>query len=253
MLGLLHFSAQEIPLPSAGKILLNSVLKTGVGDTLQSICPHYRAFLTLQGQQFAGKREICEISILNTFFIYEPCFVLSDFTQDLWEKEFQEACKSCRDAQGFYSGSRVIRHLGGEWTPIALQGQHCWRENTAQNTSSRDLLFIFFHGKQTLKIRQKSPVNSKVGDVKDGMVWKDVRAPSQLFLCSEASLPSRQLPGLPMGKSMDVVKAAHRTYVKTSWFSLSQNILCIIYRYDQWHFNKRELPQQLKSRETRQS
>lgn len=58
-------------------------------------------------------------------------------------------------------------------------------------------------------------------------------APSQLFLCSEASLPYRQLPGLPMEKSMDVVKAAHEMYVKISWFSLSQNILCIIYRYDQ--------------------
>lgn len=32
---------------------------------------------------------------------------------------------------------------------------------------------------------------------------------------------------------------------------LESELLCIIYRYDQWHFNSRELPQQLKSRETR--
>lgn len=51
-------------------------------------------------------------------------------------------------------------------------------------------------------------------------------------------IATQAAPGLPMEKSMDVVKAPHRTCVKASWFSLSQNILCIIYRYDQWHFNK---------------
>lgn len=67
-------------------------------------------------------------------------------------------CESGRGAQGCYRGSRVIHHWGGEWIPIALQGQNCWRENTALNTSSRSSPFAFFsknQGKSSCKCQSQ--------------------------------------------------------------------------------------------------